>query len=210
MSRSLFGSGFALAVIVAACTPDPSPAFTAPLPVPFTVSDYFAPTGYEGDGANVEDVTLVTMVTEICPTRSPTPLGDCYSITYRDGAFDATQGFAAVVWQYPGNNFGAYAGHAVSPGAKAVTGWIRGAAGGEKVTLQVGGTNDPTQAYQDSLTVQSSPITLTTDWQSFSIPLPSTYSQVLSAFGWVVKAPVPGTPGAPPSVSFYLDGIQWQ
>ena len=197
-------------VLALACTPAPSPAVTGPLPVPFTVSDYFAPTGYEGDGANVEDVTLVTMVNDACPTRSPTPVGDCYSVTYRDGAVDATQGFAAVLWQYPGNNFGAYAGHAVDPGATMVTGWMRGAAGGEKVELQVGGINDATEPYQDSINVQTSPITLTTEWQAFSIPLPGSYGQVLCAFGWIVKAPTPGTPGAPPSVSFYIDGIQWQ
>jgi hypothetical protein len=202
------GTSLLAVVLVGACGPTASPAFTGPLPVPFNVSDYFAPTGYEGDGANIEDVTLVTMVNDACPTRSPTPTGDCYSVTYRVGALDATQGFAGVLWQYPANNFGAYPGHAVSPGAHAVTGWIRGNAGAEKVQLQVGGINDPTQPYQDSISTQTSPITLTTEWQSFSIGLPNTYGQVLSGFGWIVKAPTPGGP-PPAPVVFYIDGIQW-
>jgi hypothetical protein len=204
--------GVALGAVVAACGPSASPAIEGSLPVPFNVSDYFAPTGYEGDGADVEDVTLVTMVNDACPTRSPTPAGDCYSVVYQDGAVDATQGFAAVLWQYPNNNFGEYPGHTVQPGATVVTGWVRGAAGGEQVAFQVGGTSDPSLPYQDSISVTSSPMTLTTDWQPFSISLPASYGEVLSAFGWVVKAPVPGSTGSatPPPIAFYLDGIQWQ
>ena len=210
-TRPLLGVGLSSVVVIAACSPTASPANDAPLPVPFNVSDYFSPTGYEGDGANIEDVTLVTMVNDACPTRSPTPEGDCYSITYRDGAVDATQGFAGVLWQYPENNFGTYPGHTVTPGATVVTGWIRGGSGGEKVELEVGGIDDPTKPYEDSINILTSPMTLTTAWQQFSIGLPSSYGEVLCGFGWVVKAPTPGSTGSTPApnVVFYLDGIQW-
>ena len=169
--------------------------------------DYFAPTGYEGDGANVEDVNLVQMVNDACPSRSPTPAGDCYAITYDDGNVQATQGFAAVVWQYPNNNFGEYPGIAVAPGATKVTVWARGGSGGEKVEFQVGGISDPTLPYKDTLNVQTGSMTLTTDWQQFTIGLPASYGPVLGGFGWIVKALPPGTAGAP--IVFYLDGIQW-
>src|ERR1700722_6753135 len=87
--RSAPGVVFAAAILLLACGPTPSPAVSGPLPLPFAVSDYFAPTGYEGDGANVEDVNLVTMVIDACPSRSPNPIGDCYSVQYEDGAVQA-------------------------------------------------------------------------------------------------------------------------
>jgi len=198
------------ASVLAACAPTPSAAVEGPLPVPFAVSDYFAPTGYEGDGANVEDVNLVQMVNDACPSRAPEPIGDCYSITYDDGAVQATQGFAAVLWQYPNNNFGAYPGISVAPGATKVTVWARGDSGGEKIELQVGGISDPTLPYRDTVNVQTGTMTLTTDWQQLTIGLPGSYGAVLGGFGWIVKAPAPGTAGASPApIVFYLDGIQW-
>ena len=206
--RTAPGASLGAAILLAACGPTPSAAVTAPLPVPFAVSDYFAPTGYEGDGANVKDVDLVTMVNDACPSRSPSPLGDCYSVRYDDGNVQATQGFAGVLWQYPGNNFGAYPGHTVTPGAHSVTLWARGDAGGEKVSFQVGGIADPTQPYHDSITVQTGTTTLTTSWQQITIGLPSSYGQILCGFGWVVKAPPVGT-GSTGPVVFYLDGIEW-
>jgi len=208
--RNASGASLAAATWLIACAPTPSPAFTGPLPVPFAVSDYFMPTGYEGDGANVEDVNLVKMVNDACPDRSPNPVGDCYSITYDDGNVQATQGFAGVLWQYPGNNFGAYPGHQISPGAKNVTLWARGAAGGEKVEFQVGGIQDATQPYEDSIDVQTGSMTLTTSWAQFTIGLPSSYGDTLCGFGWIVKSPTPGsTNGPPPPIAFYLDGIEW-
>jgi len=208
--RTASGALLAGAMLLLACAPTPSPAFDGPLPLPFAVSDYFAPTGYEGDGANVEDVNLVKMLNDACPTRAPNPVGDCYEITYDDENPQATQGFAGVLWQYPGNNFGAYPGHTVTAGAHTVTVWARGAAGGEKVQFQVGGIDDPTQPYEDSIDVQASSMTLTTTWQQYTIGLPSSYGDVLCGFGWVVKSPTPGTAGASSSpIVFYLDGIQW-
>lgn len=201
--------GSAALISIAACAPTPSDAETGPLPLPFAVSDYFAPTGYEGDGANPEDVSLVTMVNDACPTRSPNPIGDCYSVQYEDGALQATQGFAAVVWQYPNNNFGQYPGLGVSAGATTVTVWARGASGGEQVQFQVGGINDPTKPYHDTISVQSATATLTKSWQEFTISLPGSYGPVLSAFGWVVKAPPNAESSAAPPIAFYLDGIQW-
>jgi hypothetical protein len=208
--RTVWGAALAAATLLLACGPTPSPAFTGPLPLPFAVSDYFAPTGYEGDGANVEDVNLVTMHNDACPTRSPNPVGDCYEVTYDDTNPQATQGFAGVLWQYPGNNFGAYSGHTVTPGAQNVTVWARGASGGEKVEFQVGGIDDPTQPNQDSIDVQTGSMTLTTTWEEYTIGLPSSYGDVLCGFGWIVKSPTPGSPGASSGpIVFYLDGIQW-
>ena len=208
LARFVAGASFSTLVSVVACGPTASSTFAGPLPVPFTVSDYFGPTGYLGDGASAQDVTVVTMVNNACPTRSPSPVGDCYSVTYTQGSVDATQGYAGVLWQYPLNNFGAYPGHTVTPGATLVSGFIRGASGGEKVSLEVGGTDDPTLPYHDSISVMGSAMTLTTDWQPFTIGLPGSYGQVLCGFGWIVKAVPPGTADAPPVV-FYLDGIAW-
>ena len=148
------------------------------------------------------------MVNDACPSRSPNPAGDCYAVTYDAGNVQATQGFAAVIWQYPNNNFGAYPGIPVTPGATTVSVWARGGSGGEKIQFEVGGIGDPTLPYKDTVNVQTGSMTLTTDWQQFTIGLPSTYGPVLGGFGWVVKGPAPGTASAAPIV-FYLDGIQW-
>jgi hypothetical protein len=208
-ARVAVGALLALCALAAACGPSASGTFAGPLPLPFNVSDYFSPTGYEGDGANVQDVNLVTMYNSGCPTRSPDPTGDCYVVTYNQQAPEATQGFAGVLWQYPGNNFGEYPGHTVEPGATRVTVWARGNSGGESVELSVGGIDSATEPYHDSISVLSSPFTLTTEWQQLTIGLPASYGEVLAGFGWIVKAQTPGaTPAAP--VVFYLDGIQWQ
>ncbi len=199
----------AAAVALSACGPTASTTDVGPLPLPFSVSDYFAPTGYEGDGANVQDVSLVTMYNSGCPTRAPGAAGDCYVVTYDQGAADATQGFAGVLWQYPGNNFGEYPGHTIAPGATKVTLWARGQSGGESVEFAVGGINNPSEPYHDSVNVLSSPITLTRDWKPITVGLPTAYGAVLAGFGWIVKAQTPGATPAPPVV-FYLDGIQWQ
>jgi len=207
--RFVVGTLLSVTLAFAGCLPSGSPTFSGPVAVPFNVSDYFTPTGYEGDGANIEDVTLVTMVNDACPTRSPNPVGDCYSVTYDQGAPEATQGFAGILWQYPGNNFGEYPGHTVQPGATAVTFWARGASGGESVEFEVGGIDDASLPYHDTISVLSSPMSLTTEWQQITVALPSSYGAVLCGFGWIVKAATPGaTPAVP--VVFYLDGIQWQ
>jgi hypothetical protein len=190
-----------------ACVPTTGVPDDEVLSVPLTVSDFFSPTGYLGDGATVGPLN---MIADTCPTQSPNALGDCYVVTYTP-PLAAT--YAGIYWQYPGNNFGAYYGHNIAPGATKVTVWARGENGGEQITFKVGGiaTSDSTQPFHDSLQ-ESGPLeTLTTTWTQYTVPFNGdTYKEVLGGFAWVMTPPVQanGVPSTKPIV-FYLDDIRW-
>lgn len=201
---TLARTSLALAPLVAACTPAASAPDDAALSVPFAVSDHFSPTGYMGDGTVVG---VVDMVAAECPSRAPTAVGDCYRIVYTPPSPPMNQ-WAGVYWQYPANNWGAYAGHVIAPGATRVKVWARGERGGETVTFKVGGIEDSTQPHRDSIQIAGQPVTLSTEWQSFEVDFAgATYGEVLGGFAWIINLP-PGAPPAQPIV-FYLDGITW-
>lgn len=180
-----------------------------PLTPPFAVSDHFSPTGYMGDGTTIG---VVNMVAAACPSRAPNAVGDCYMITYTPPN-PTDNGWAGVYWQFPGNNWGGYPGHTVLPGATQATAWAMGANGGEQVSFKVGGiaVADNTEEYHDSLTESAGPVTLTTQWQPYSVDFGgATYDEVIGGFAWIVNLPVPD--GGPPStqpIVFYLDNITW-
>jgi hypothetical protein len=189
-----------LAIAAAACSPTPATPDDAPLTPPFTVSDHFAPTGYMGDGTTIGAVDVQN---DACPSRSPVPIGDCYSIVYKP-----VGNWAGVYWQYPANNWGAYPGRTILPGTKRVSVWARGASGGEKLELHVGGIHDDTLPFHDTLDISTS-VTLTTEWQQYTINFgPKTYDQVIGAFGWIAHATPEQQAGG--SVVFYLDGLAWE
>jgi hypothetical protein len=208
-SRSFFRSAWAAPVFFFSCAPQTGTVDTAPLAVPFAVSDYYSPTGYMGDGVTVGVVNMLADGTA-CPSRAPGAVGDCYQITYTPPVPSAN-GWAGVYWQYPENNWGAYAGHAVRPGATQVTLYAMGGNGGEQVSFKVGGIADDTQPNHDSIDITAPAATLTTQWQPISIPFDgATYSEVLGAFAWVVNVPVlDGGVADTQPVVFYLDAIRW-
>jgi hypothetical protein len=208
LRRLSAASGALLFLLLAyACVPPTGTPDDEELVPPFAVSDYFSPTGYLGDGATIG---LLNMVAAACPNRAPNPVGDCYMVTYNP-PLAAT--YAGIYWQYPGNNFGAYYGHNVAPGATKATVWAMGANGGEQITFKVGGiaTSDSTQPFHDSLQETGPLETLTTSWQEFTVPFGGdTYSEVLGGFAWVMTPPTlpDGAPSMKPIV-FYLDAIRW-
>ena len=207
--KRLFGSISVAFTACLSCTPSTGTPDNAPLAVPFAVSDYFSPTGYMGDGVTIG---VVNMLAAACPSRAPSAVGDCYQVTYTPPE-PAANGWAGVYWQYPENNWGAYAGHTVAPGATQLTFWAMGGSGGEQVSAKVGGIAeaDDAEAHHDSLDVSAPPVTLTTQWQQFSVPFDgASYSEVLGAFAWIVNLPVPdGLPAGTQPIVFYLDAIRW-
>lgn len=100
-------------------------------------------------------------------------------------------------------------------GATALTFWVRGERGGEKIEFFVGGVGrNPFSGAPESPFPDSSPrspslgtvFTLTTSWQKLTIPLAGLdLSYVLGGFGWVANAP--NNPGG---AVFYLDDIQYE
>jgi hypothetical protein len=186
-----------------ACEPPASSPDDATLAPPFSVSDHFSPTGYMGDGTTVG---VVDMKAAECPDRAPGAVGDCYRIVYTPPSPPMNQ-WAGVYWQYPANNWGAYPGHHVDPGATRARVWARGEHGGEPLTFKVGGIDDSTQPHHDSIQVAAPPVMLTTEWQQIDVDFAgATYTgEVLGGFAWIVNLPA----GATQPVVFYLDGITW-
>jgi len=174
----------------------------AALALPVTISDYFAPSGYMGDGAT----SPTAIVVQTMPCKQPRPpeaVGDCYHVTYKPGS----AAWAGVYWQYPENNWGAIPGKQVEAGATKVTFYAAGAMGGEVIQFIAGGENDKALPYRDSF-MDTNTITLSTKSMQYQIDLSGkTYaSGVLGAFAWVAILPT----GAAAPVEFYLDTIRWE
>ncbi len=102
-------------------------------------------------------------------------------------------------------------------GATTISFYARGETGGEKVEFFVGGvgwavdwqgnSTVPEEPYPDSFPkIRTGIVTLTGDWQQYSIDLQSNdLSYVLSGFGWVAAAANNNNQ----NITFYLDQIQW-
>lgn len=182
--------------------PDAPGSGTTALALPLTISDYFIPGGYMGDGET--SPTAIVVNTTACKQPRPAgATGDCYRVTFTPGS----KGWAGVYWQYPLKNWGANPGKKVEAGATKVTFYAAGAAGGEPLQFIAGGVNDPTLPYHDSFKVATL-ATLTTALAPYQIDLSGhAYdSGVLGAFAWTVAAPT----GSATPIQFYLDSIRWE
>ena len=182
-------------------TPDGGNQVVTSAPLPLTLSDVFAPSGYMGDGATPGAIQVDTTA---CKTPRPAgAVGDCYKVTYTPG----TLGWAGVYWQYPANNWGASPGKQIEAGATKVAFYAAGAAGGELVQFLAGGENDGTLPYHDAFKVTQNQ-TLTSALAPYNVDLTGhTYdSGVLGGFAWLVTAPL----GSTAPIVFYLDAITWQ
>jgi hypothetical protein len=193
----------ALALVLqplASCVPagqDPTDV-NDPLVLPFTVSDYFTPTGAWGDAATPG---LMNMTTD-CGTRAPAPggpYGDCFAIAY----VNPTATYGGVYYQFPANNWGTNPGRRVSPGAMQVTLWARADVSAPiKMSFGVGGIGiGQGTEYVDSVGGGVLNATVTSDWQELSFPVTGTYDWVLSGFHWSISSAQP--------VTFYIDSVQW-
>jgi hypothetical protein len=199
--RMLAGGTCLTAAIALGCTPSAQTPtdVNQPLPLPFAVSDYFAPTGAYGDAASPSSVT----VSEFCDARAPAPSGpkgDCYVVSYTNPVI----GFGGVYWQFPPNNWGTDRGRRVSPGATKVTFYARvEGALPLSVNFQVGGIGDMGGATYFDGVDDAVGVKLSNDWQAFSIPIKQTsYDWVLGGFGWGTSTQTP--------IVFSIDDVQWQ
>ena len=168
-----------------------------PLKTPFAVSAYYAPSGFMGDTAHI---TLRAQSTQNCKIGP-----SCMKFEYRPTDLPEEPGWAGVYWQSPPNNWGDQPGRKVE-GAKKLLFWARGEMGKELVSFRVGGIHAPGKKYKDSLdvTMNPSPIQLTSDWQQYQIDLDKAdMSSVIGAFSWSIARD-----GNPQGATFYLDGIE--
>lgn len=178
------------------------PPSGAALMLPVTVSDYFVPGGYMGDG-EISSSAIAVEATTCRQPRPPGASGDCYRFRYTPGA----KAWAGVYWQYPEKNWGANPGERLEAGATKVTFYAAGATGHESIQFIAGGENDLHLPYHDSFTAMTT-VTLTTTLTQYQIDLTGrTYDPgVLGAFAWSVGVP----PGSVTPVEFYLDTIRWE
>jgi hypothetical protein len=185
-------------------------AAPAALPLPMIVSDHFRPTGGMGDGAVVGSVTFGTDSSACAGEPAAANAGTCYAVTYQPQPFaaGANSTWGGFFWQYPDNNWGGQQPQLIAAGAKAVSFYAKGLAGGEKITFKAGGiVNTPSVAtpFSDAFSVENS-VSLTTAWTKYSLPLTNvTYGGgVLGGFCWVATA----TNATP--IKFLLHGIVWE
>jgi hypothetical protein len=182
--------------------PPDAPAGSTVLRLPVTISDYFVPGGYMGDGE--VSPTAIAVDTKTCrQPRPPAAAGDCYRFTYTPAA----KAWAGVYWQYPEKNWGANPGKQIEAGATKVTFYAAGATGREMIEFIAGGENDMHLPYRDSFTARKT-IALTTVSTQYQLDIAGTTydSGVLGAFAWSVGVPL----GSTTPVEFYLDTIRWE
>ena len=121
----------------------------------------------------------------------------CLKVDYTAG-----DNWGGVVWQSPANDWGDQPGGFNVTGAKSLSFWARGAAGGEKVSFGFGliGSDKP---FSDSGKGELKDVILTTDWKKYCISAAGQdLTRIKSGFYWTL-----GSSGQP--ISFYLDDIQY-
>ncbi|HEY4104893.1 MAG TPA: hypothetical protein VGM44_13430 [Polyangiaceae bacterium] len=196
------------ALTLMGCTvPDASSAAVA---APFTVSDYFVPSGYEGDASVLGVDPKAIVVDYSCKPRPAGAHGVCYRYTYTPvPVAEKGVGWGGVEWQSPADNWGQDQPQPVTPNATHVSFYAGADSDGEAVQFLVGGLSatDPDGAplpYADQIKATLS-ATLTTELTRYDIALPTgaNYNYVVGAFGFSIEASG-GTPQ-----TLYLDDIRW-
>jgi hypothetical protein len=151
----------------------------------------FFATGFMGD-LNADSVDLYCK-------DNPYSGTSCVKITYRSMA---AGDWAGMYWQYPANDWGDSPGGYDLTRAKRLTFWARGEQGEEVINVfQVGGINGK---FGDTTNVSIGPITLTKQWQKYTIDL----QQALFATTFS-KETLQGTQELPP-LSRIIGGFGWE
>ena len=151
--------------------------------------DPFTPSGWMGNAKAMK-------LTADC-SMAPFAGKVCLQCDYK-----LTSDWGGVVWQSPANDWGDQPGGFDLSTAKKLTFHAKGRAGGESITLGVGliGTDKP---FYDT-TKQELAVTLTKEWQKFTIDLTAAdLSRIKSGF-WFSLA------GQSEPLTFYLDQIQFE
>ncbi|HKW96104.1 MAG TPA: hypothetical protein VJN43_00150 [Bryobacteraceae bacterium] len=189
-----------LMVLVAAAFALLGPLRAQTIRAPFSVSDYFSPEGWMGDGSRG------TQVLEMDEnyTQRPRPGdrdGKCIRISWQP----RRSTWAGLYWQSPAGNWGTQPGRNVE-GATRVVFWAAGDLGSEVVEFRAGGLRTMNLPYKDSFGVSLGAVRLSGAWRRYEISLRAQkLSSVIGAFAWVVRKA-----SNPSVVTFYLDDIHYE
>ncbi len=175
--------------------PDLEPDADVPLTpatFPFAADDYWAPSGFMGDG---ETPGAIEVTDNACDgARAGEGRGICRRFVWTRG----TVGWAGIFWQYPDANWGTLPGLPVPAGASEVSFYAWGETGAEVVKFLVG------IGDADGFAVETGDNTLSTEPTRYTVDLSgeTVGDDVVGGFGWVS--------GEGEVVTFYIDDIQWR
>lgn len=155
----------------------------------------YSASGWMGDASQGQKYVKFDQACKDNPHSAPT----CQKWTYTKG----DEGWAAVAWQYPPNNWGAKAGKKLPAGTTRVTWFARSAGGGEEIEFFAGGNTAPDLAHQSTLDKTSANVTLTREWKKYTLDLKGDLSQVMCGFGWSLQ-------GADKPITIYLDDVAFE
>ena len=173
-----------------------STGMMGPVELSFVVDDYFAPSGFMGDGeteGNLPD-------TNNCPMRAGDEKGECHRIDYNVSSV----GWAGIYWQYPDGNWGTEKGLEVDLQAAKITFWAWSEKGGQELNVFAGGIGASDTDYQDSFKAETK-ISLTSTPMEYTLAVGNQVKDyIIGGFGWSVDGNATG------SFVFYLDDIQYE
>ncbi len=164
------------------------------------IQDLFTPSGWMGDGEYGRKYIAFSGADRTQPHAQATSI----KITYTFGP----QRWGGFYWQNLPDNWGDkpgadYSGRDFSK----VTFWARGETGNEVVEFKVGGIDNPAKQYRDSLVATLGRVTLTKDWQQYTIDLSGkNFSSVVGGFCWVASSDY----NTASQITFYIEGITMQ
>lgn len=113
-------------------------------------------------------------------------------------------GWAGIYWQNPANNWGNHPGGYNLNGTKQMSFLARGEKGGEVISeFKVGGISGN---FADSGAAAVGPLTLTSEWKEYHIPLEGQeLSSISGGFCWTMTKT-----DNPNGATFYLDNIRFE
>ncbi|MEM9458350.1 MAG: hypothetical protein AAGF11_29505 [Myxococcota bacterium] len=192
---------------VSGCVQEPE---TSVLPLPFTVSDYYAPSGFMGDGSFADrDAIVLAIDDDRCGPRPKDARGSCYRFEY--SPLDDGMGWGGVYWQSPPGNWGTEPGRPIAPGAAQTSFWAWSEPAGVPMSVFVGGMmgtdqNGEPHPFTDTFRADLD-IMLNAEPTSYAIEFEQdpTYDEILGGFGWSITA---GDVDGP--VVVYIDNVRWE
>ncbi len=117
--------------------------------------------------------------------------------------YQAADNWAGVVWQSPAGDWGDRAGGWNLTGAKTLSFWTRGSAGGEILTFEFGLIGKD-KKFSDSSRGKLDKVTLTSDWKQYTIDLGSQdLTRIKTGFAFVLAGQ-----GRP--IEFFLDDVRFE
>ncbi len=157
--------------------------------------NHYAPSGWMGDYGDIKY--------NESDTTNPKSGKSVIKITY---TAEGKQGnnWAGIYWQYPANNWGNKGPGLNLSGYKRLTLWARGEKGGELLDkFCVGGI---TGESMDSGSSEIGPVTLTTEWQQYTIDLKGQdLKSINGALCWAANRD-----NNPHGLTMYLDEIRFE